>query len=389
MLLQPPLLMSTTKLGFLIACLAYRAIASRLDLGLYPCPVDCDDELKSWTIYTDAKRLGNCNRPMLLDFGIHNSQAGSSDPVEVRACMVNSAIRSTESRPRKHESTISSRHVAGSPDLCVANATAASTALDVGMAGNGSEFTWAALDALVNMRGYMSVSCDLKNTFSYGAGPLLGVFSGAAIDNTGTVWSIFTKAIDLVNRTTGAPETMFVQRCIVEESSAYTFGIAMDTAGNLTWVQQAVNSWDMGLCLNSTSDFVSTTVHNATIFEYSHPAVTLSNITSITDVTDGSSNSGCSTIIDSRYSLIKPRTKWLADQGDCITKTVASGDTCSSLATKCGISNDDFMKYNNGSNSDLCSTLVPGQRVCCSEGPLPDIRPKENSNGTCFAVGQD
>ena len=144
MLLQPPLLMSTTKLGFLIACLAYRAIASRLDLGLYPCPVDCDDELKSWTIYTDAKRLGNCNRPMLLDFGIHNSQAGSSDPVEVRACMVNSAIRSTESRPRKHESTISSRHVAGSPDICVANATAASTALDVGMAGNGSEFTWAA-----------------------------------------------------------------------------------------------------------------------------------------------------------------------------------------------------------------------------------------------------
>lgn len=234
----------------------------------------------------------------------------------------------------------------------------------------------------------MSVSCDLKNTFSYGAGPLLGVFSGSAIDNTGTVWSIFTKAIDLVNRTTGAPETMFVQRCIVEESSAYTFGIAMDTAGNLTWVQQAVNSWDMGLCLNSTSDFVSTTVHNATIFEYSHPAVTLSNITSITNVTDGSSNPGCSTIIDTRYSPIEPRTKWLADQGDCITKTVASGDTCSSLATKCGISNDDFMKYNNGSNSDLCSTLVPGQRVCCSEGPLPDIRPKENSNGTCFAVGQ-
>ncbi|KAK6953668.1 hypothetical protein Daesc_005973 [Daldinia eschscholtzii] len=71
----------------------------------------------------------------------------------------------------------------------------------------------------------------------------------------------------------------------------------------------------------------------------------------------------------------------ITKRGDCTTETVVSGDGCASLAERCGISGADFTKYNPDPN--LCSTLQIGQRVCCSSGTLPDIRPKPEPNGTC------
>ncbi len=75
-----------------------------------------------------------------------------------------------------------------------------------------------------------------------------------------------------------------------------------------------------------------------------------------------------------------PWMKGLVKRADCKTEKVEFGDSCESLAKKCGISGDDFTKYN---NNDTCSTLAPGGIVYCSEGDFPDIRPKPESNGTC------
>ncbi|KAJ7890736.1 class V chitinase-like protein, partial [Mycena leptocephala] len=63
----------------------------------------------------------------------------------------------------------------------------------------------------------------------------------------------------------------------------------------------------------------------------------------------------------------------------CSTITVMSGDGCASLAARCGISAADFTSFN--PSPTLCSTLVPGQKVCCSAGGLPV--PVENSDGSC------
>lgn len=71
----------------------------------------------------------------------------------------------------------------------------------------------------------------------------------------------------------------------------------------------------------------------------------------------------------------------LFPRSDCRTQTVISGDSCGALATRCGITPQQFTQYN--SDPKLCSGLTPGQRVCCSSGTLPDIRPKSNSNGSC------
>jgi len=71
----------------------------------------------------------------------------------------------------------------------------------------------------------------------------------------------------------------------------------------------------------------------------------------------------------------------LSARADCKTLTVVSGDSCGTLASKCGISGADFVKYN--PNPNLCSTLVPSQQVCCSAGSLPDNTPKPGADGIC------
>lgn len=82
-----------------------------------------------------------------------------------------------------------------------------------------------------------------------------------------------------------------------------------------------------------------------------------------------------------RQALSVPSRPSLARRDECTTVQVESGDGCASLAEKCGISGDDFESYN--TDSDLCSTLVPYQYVCCSEGDLPDYSPQANEDGSC------
>ncbi|KAL7929500.1 hypothetical protein V8C35DRAFT_315430 [Trichoderma chlorosporum] len=65
----------------------------------------------------------------------------------------------------------------------------------------------------------------------------------------------------------------------------------------------------------------------------------------------------------------------------CTYILVQSGDSCASLATRCGITAADFTKYN--PNSSLCPTPTIGQPVCCSSGALPNLTPQKNPDGTC------
>ncbi|KAL6876786.1 glycoside hydrolase family 18 protein [Trichoderma novae-zelandiae] len=65
----------------------------------------------------------------------------------------------------------------------------------------------------------------------------------------------------------------------------------------------------------------------------------------------------------------------------CSYILVKSGDSCASLASRCGISAANFTKYN--PSSTLCSTLKVGEPVCCSSGSLPNLTPQKNPDGTC------
>ncbi|EFA79685.1 hypothetical protein PPL_07376 [Heterostelium album PN500] len=63
----------------------------------------------------------------------------------------------------------------------------------------------------------------------------------------------------------------------------------------------------------------------------------------------------------------------------CDKKTVESGDSCWSLARKCGVQLNTFYSYN-PSLPDGCQFLQVGQQVCCGEGGLS---PTVSTDGSC------
>ncbi|KPM37522.1 hypothetical protein AK830_g9049 [Neonectria ditissima] len=69
----------------------------------------------------------------------------------------------------------------------------------------------------------------------------------------------------------------------------------------------------------------------------------------------------------------------LTSRATCKSIKAANGDSCLSLAKKCGVTLANFQKYNPGKS--FCSSLQPNQPVCCSAGTLPT--PKPGKDGTC------
>ncbi|EFR05110.1 killer toxin alpha/beta [Nannizzia gypsea CBS 118893] len=77
----------------------------------------------------------------------------------------------------------------------------------------------------------------------------------------------------------------------------------------------------------------------------------------------------------------KSRSHSLVSRAECRAIQVGNGDSCMALAARCGIRGRDFLQFNPRTN--LCSTLMPKQWICCSEGTLPDTRPRPQPDGTC------
>lgn len=71
----------------------------------------------------------------------------------------------------------------------------------------------------------------------------------------------------------------------------------------------------------------------------------------------------------------------LTSRAECNVIQVVEGDSCASLATRCGITVTQFNNFN--SNENLCSTLAPKQWVCCSSGTMPAMTPQPQADGTC------
>ena len=159
-----------------------------------------------------------------------------------------------------------------------------------------------------------------------------------------------------------------MQYCSDSLPSDYTIGIIGDTSGGLSaisTVQSAVKDWSEAKCvtgLQQSGSFGNSTIWTSLLLQ-SRNSTLASNYTAIVKVSERSSR-----ILQSR--------------ADCRTVQVVSGDRCDILAQRCGISGPDFTALH-ASDSTFCSTLKPGQHVCCSSGTLPDFAPKPNPDGSC------
>ncbi|CRG90584.1 hypothetical protein PISL3812_07628 [Talaromyces islandicus] len=338
--------------------------------GLHACPDTCGNfSSANWDIYSTTKRLDACNKTMLLDFSIH---APIRDDNTVNKFLVCTPDTSTTASASSKADTLPNAPLCKSAASATHAATESKTAtLELSTSGDSAsdasdinhgkatlEEAWK--NALRQLESFLSNerSCETPNLFAYANGAAVGIYIGAAFDKATISHAV--KAIhDSDQVANSLPGTSVAQICGEGRNSQHVLGIAIDTTeGNLATVQKAVASWSKAECvsaLNSSSASVDIQVWEAN-----------------TDFTVADNNS---------TDLGTSHPSELVKRGHCKTKTVHSGDSCGSLAKACGISSSKFNKYN--PDKDLCSTLMPGQLVCCSSGDLPDVRPKPYKNGTC------
>lgn len=347
------------KLQFAACFMALQAYASSLDIAALDtfyssprnCPATCSSTAENWAVFSSVDHVKVCEEPQLVDFAIHTPLDDQDAFIRVRSCTAGgnpadkgNGLNTDENDHDKRDTT------------CISGKEAT---VSFGLAMNSTEGTADAShlrSSTALLQKYLAdtTHCSTKFLISYHKDAIVAVYSGAAVEN-GRTASAALSAIE--EKLQGkAPSAAVMQLCGKDRSADFNFGVAIDTTGNFVAVQRAVAAWANGECYSGDGLVDAGKISNVKVFE-----------TPLVPVTHSSNSTAAS--------------KKLMARGDCTTQKVASGDTCGTLASKCGISPADFTKYNPGDK--MCSTLQPGQRVCCSAGTLPDITPKPNSDGSC------
>ncbi|KAG5790187.1 hypothetical protein H9Q69_010751 [Fusarium xylarioides] len=168
-----------------------------------------------------------------------------------------------------------------------------------------------------------STHCQTKFLVGYSQGVIIAIHSGDAIDN-GPI----------------------AELCGDDRNADYTFGIAIDSTGNLASVQKAIASWSNGTCFAAGQP--TTKLSGVQVFEA--PLIPL-----------GHGNSTKRSARSHKHTHGHAHLHKHEARATCKAISVIGGDSCGSLASKCGITAANFSKYN--PNKELCSTLQPGQRI--------------------------
>jgi hypothetical protein len=272
-------------------------------------------------------------------------------------------------------------------------------------------------------------SCtDNAMEFAYFQTSAIGVFAGAETHQHGVTSDVLEKLLQHA-QDEGLTVTTVVQLCASghRRGADYSLGIVATSAENVGFIREAVKTWASGGCVSqpsgegssslSTEGWMKVTIRVPAAIPATHGTTSTavlgprSRLRTRADcrTTTVQSGEGCWAVAQrcgisqddlARYNRANLCSTLVKDEivccssgtlpstlppgnadGTCKTRAVVSGDDCGSLASKCGISGADFMKVNTKAN--LCSTLVPGQQVCCTAGQYPDLKPKPDADGNC------
>ncbi|KAL5364727.1 putative glycosyl hydrolase, family 18 [Aspergillus floccosus] len=402
---------------------------------LTPCPLSCHETRDSssgagWFLFDDASRLAACNETMLLDFVVQNEvdDASSQGPkVGIRACTADySSTMKAAYEPDEQTAALCS-----TPNHALVEA---SIRISQYTAGNDDGFAVPDLLSvgyqIVNHFKSQKPSC-VENTmaFGYSQSAVIGVFAGAEVHQHGVTTDVLNNFLDYAEKRS-VSKTTVVQLCQADGRGAdYGIGIVVSSPKHLPFVQEAVKTWVDGRCVsaaNGDEEWMTVTVRVPARVESNSKDVEPMVLASVAahlgsrsrivarqvcTTTTVNAGDGCwalanrCKITEAKLKEYNPRSDFcktlvagekvccssgtLPDtippgnpDGTCKTRQVIGGDSCGSLASKCGLTPQDFTKVNTGAN--LCSTLRVGQHVCCTRGKLPDLRPKPNPDGSCF-----
>ncbi|KAL4744337.1 hypothetical protein BDW72DRAFT_212797 [Aspergillus terricola var. indicus] len=315
-----------------------------------PCPTQCGSSGSSaanWTVYHDLNTLNLCKRPLLLDFvlGVPLNQTNSSP--RIRACSIWG-----DPVPSSSNATSSTQK------FQAANETLERFQLE-GTSSSSSD----AARALSHVQKFVKSAASTSSNsivFARQGQAVVGYFGGSQLDNQHMAESVLGELIrDTIVGNTST--TLVEQVCGADRNAQQTWGIAVAFGdAPLPAAQSAVNTWSKGSCVGDTSILKALVDSSSPSFSNSTRSVVIYSAESPTFSGEASS---------------------LQRRSDCTTVQVVSGDSCAALAERCGITAAEFTEYN--SDETLCSTLTPGQHVCCSSGTLPDFSPQPNDDGSC------
>ncbi|KAH1894538.1 hypothetical protein KXV57_002280 [Aspergillus fumigatus] len=217
---------------------------------------------------------------------------------------------------------------------------------------------------------------EVQFLFARSDSATVGIYIGKGLQSEGVSSFALNALSDNVRTLNISSGTIAMQLYISNNNNVRTFGIFTSSNESFTAVQSAIETLSNGGCLSFEKEKALTgpAVLTTPLLKISSNATYLKTIRSSSTV--------AAVPMSSSHSYIVVR-------AGCNTVQVGGGDSCSALVTKCGISAADFSKYKPGPN--LCSTLVPGQPVCCSAGTLLGFAPKPKPDRSCttYTIRQD
>ncbi|OAA53155.1 chitinase 18-8 [Cordyceps fumosorosea ARSEF 2679] len=329
------------------------------------CPELCSragSSASNWTHIHRVKELSSCNQTILFRLNVQRLIDDPHTVITIQGCTVTGAQDAGSNLPTPQEAHSDGVDVAESPscDAKTENMSAEpglggqSNHAGVGAAPNSNDVQHATNELSTFLR--QASTCGESILFAKHLTAVVGMYSGAQVVRDSALHLLDMFHREYIN---GQPASL--QVCS-EEDAAKTFGVYAAGFPDISVPQDAVRAWANGQCINGSSPAASVDMGVLVA------SIKNSNMTSF-------SSSSTNSTVNAR------RSHTLLARGNCRTEQVKQGDSCASLADRCGISGNDITKYN--TRSDFCSTLKPKQYYCCGPGDLPDMRPQPDPDGTC------
>lgn len=357
----------------------------RFELNKTPCPGACDPSgnTTKWFTYHSVDEFAACNEPLLLNFNLYTPVDDDSTHTTIRACTLGNAHSKVNfltasgyvapdalgatnfgpSSPQRRDGSGSTASVAhGGRTAAKSNSTAYMTKSETNdpLSSKATEDMNTAAQALQrNLRQQTVIPGKKKIAFAYLHGTLIGLYSGSQVDLMQTSESMLDQLITALESqdSDSAPSRKSLEICGGHCTASHIFGVVADAGGDFRAVQSIVKSWNDGKLLSAKSEAEAESITKSSLWTYA---------------------SNNSTQQHRRRSHVRQ----LSPRAECRNIKVEAEDTCPSLATRCGIGSKALENFNKGT-PNFCTTLQPGQHVCCSSGTLPDVKPSPDPDGSC------
>ncbi|GJC89486.1 killer toxin subunits alpha/beta [Colletotrichum liriopes] len=412
----------------LVGSLFYSGSASQQNL----CPTTClvsGPNPANWTTVGEFGQLKACKKPLVLDFSI---TIPVTDKQPIRVCNVFAddfyagPVEPPASGGTENIAPVMAWTPAGSEDE------------------TGGLIASQSVEHLQSyLRNVVSRAANRTILFATASDVTVGVYVGANLLNPSVAGIFFDYFLGvLFGPGIADGKAALIQACD-GRSGDQIFGLIAASTPDFTTVHGAVARWSNGQCVDTSSypdtfdvdpEPIDVVNPNAALTLSSSARVGLSNSTDSSNATspavrglliaradcrtiDVKSDDDCGKLVTrcgggmtaadlytynpkanlcstlqagqliccSAGTLPTPATPQPNPDGSCRTQKVDEGDDCGKLVTRCGggLTSAQFYQYNTKSN--LCATLQPGQHVCCMPGELPDLRLKQNADGSCSA----